>query len=624
MGYLSSSLEKEDTYKVTKLTPIFEEEPVSLEEFLYSTDYVAFPRDPENGKPGLSPIQYEVIQYAERIYFPETFEMMAEIYGGYWAETKDIRMTNILNVMWGKGAGKDAVIRLSVLRVVYMLLCLRSPQSYFGVPESSSIHLLNVAANAPQANRAFFEPMTKDVKRGWFADKAVAKKSSIVFNKNIEAISGHSSVDGQEGLNLIMGIADEIDAFKTRSEMVGLGRRSREASTSAESILHMLRTSCSTRFPQVYKQVTISFPRYKGSKMQQLVAETREDNKTMGRESKMYASGPHATWDVNPLRKFEDFADDYRKDPVEAAAKYECNPSGSTNPYFRNMSIFKNSVDIEEPPIQVSYELRTTVSEETGAEIEQWEPVFEFADWFQPSSGAAYAVHGDLAVVGDRAGIAMSHVVDWVEVPVTFVNEASVLETRTERKPVIRNDFTIAFEADIGIKPAREIKIRWARELIFELIRRGFRIERVTYDQYQSKDSMQIIEDAGIETDRVSTDLNNNVWRTLKDVASDNRLKMSANELLMTELESLVDLGRKVDHPPAGGKDLADAFGCSIVGAIELGGEEGDAADDVVMGQSIFATGDQMQGLALPAEMGITSNNMLPIGMTLEAPFGSH
>lgn len=521
-------------------------------------------------------------------------------------------------------SGKDMCSRIISLRIAYLLMCLRSPQEYFGMPGSDSIHMLNIAANAPQAQRAFFEPMTRAVKSGWFADKAEPKKSSIVYDKNLEAISGHSSVDGQEGLNLILGVADEIDAFKTRTEMVGLGRRSREASTSAESILDMLKTSASTRFPEVYKQVTISFPRYKNSKIQQLTAQGKESNAKYGRDSNYYVSGPHATWVVNPLRKREDFKMDYLQNPVEAAAKYECKPAESSNPYFRDIVPFTEAVDRDEEPITINYELVTTVSDITGQEVQQWEAVYTFADWFKPVPGALYAMHGDLAINGDRAGVAMSHVVDWVEKEVTFVNDNHLIETSKESLPVVRNDFTIGFEADIGSQPAREIQIRWARELAFQLIQRGFTVALFTFDGFQSVDSMQLLEASGIETDRVSTDLNNNVWRTLRDVVSDRRLKRPANELLLDELKSLVDLGRKVDHPPNGGKDLADAFACSIVGAITLGGSESEDYAEIQAGDSIFTTPDQMGGLARPEEFGVSLGNMLPIGMTLEAPFGTN
>ena len=39
------------------------------------------------------------------------------------------------------------VCRVASLRVAYLLLCLKSPQKYYAMPEDDSIHLLNIAAN---------------------------------------------------------------------------------------------------------------------------------------------------------------------------------------------------------------------------------------------------------------------------------------------------------------------------------------------------------------------------------------------------------------------------------------------------------------------------------------------
>lgn len=545
--------------------------------------------------------------------------------GEYWTLTVPETESYVSDGgVYNHNSGKDAIIGLAVLRIVYLLLCLRSPQNYYGFPDSSLLHILNVASNSNQARQAFYEPMARASKRGWFAGKAVVRKTSISFDKGIEVISGHSKTENQEGYSLIASILDEVDSMDSIADMRGLGRRSSNTSNTVEGMVKMLRTSSSTRFPRTYKAITISYPRTERGPIMRMVKEAKEEIAKIGRDSNMYYSGPYATWEANPLRTKEDFALDYARDPVEAAAKYECKPVGSTNPFFRDMEIFKKSIDRPEEAIKVTYELRTVVSEETGVETAQWEPIYEFADWFQPVPGALYAMHGDLAILGDRAGVAMSHVSEWVEKEITFVNEQNILETRTERLPIIKNDFTISYEAEIGSNPAREIKIRWARELAFELIRRGFNVARMTYDQFQSKDSMQILEESGIETDRVSTDINNNVWRTLKDVASDGRLRMADNPLLLGELKSLIDLGKKVDHPPYEGKDLADAFACSIVGAIELGGEEDYGYEEVQAGDSIFNYGITASDLALPSGFGVDLNNMLPAGLTLEAPSGPY
>ena len=120
-------------------------------------------------------------------------------------------------------------------------------------------------------------------RRGARGERTVTLLDTIRFEHNIEAVSGHSDADSQEGLNLILGIADEIDAFRSASELArNAGPRQRESSSSAEAILDMIRTSATTRFPETFKNIHISYPRYLGSTIQQLVAKGRADNELRG------------------------------------------------------------------------------------------------------------------------------------------------------------------------------------------------------------------------------------------------------------------------------------------------------------------------------------------------------
>lgn len=616
---LSLAFSGEDDYTPpSPLESIFAEEPVDLNTFIQDNKFLGL------NNIQLSPVQYESVRTIERIFYPELYPQMAAGFDDaklreYWGVEMPVK--NLITLQWGKGSGKDAIARFSSLRVAYLLLCMKSPQDYFGMPTFDSIHLLNIAVNAKQAMNAFFNPMREATKRGWFKDRCEPKQDMIEYDKQVLAISGHSDAESQEGLNIMLGVADEIDAFKAKNEMVGLGTRAREASTSAESILKMLKGSASTRFPRTYKRVTISYPRYIGSTIQQQTDEGRASIKEFGEEKSIhYVSGPLATWDVNPrIKGKEDFAEDYRKDPDEAASMYECKPRRATDAYFRNPLIFQVAIDKAEQPIQIDYKVYDSdPSEVTGKSVRGWEPVFTFAPDFKPIPGARYAMHGDLAIKGDRAGIAMSHIERWEERVEDVKDETGFVEKRHTQVPIVRNDFTISFEADIAAKDGdevlpREIQIRWARMLAFELIKRDFYIGSFTFDGFQSADTIQILLSHGIESSRISTDRDPDIWKAVKDVASDARLLMPYSARLIAELESLSrgDKG-KVDHPPGGSKDEADAFACSIVGAIALGGEEDPDGAEVEVGETdFFSVGD-----ALAVPIGMAGMGMaLPIGM---------
>lgn len=467
---------------------IFAEEPVSLDIFMRDKKYL--------GNPPLSLIQYNAVRAIERIYFPDMYPLLAAEFGpkknqtvvgpagafsqdvenNYWAAK--IPMINKATLQWGKGAGKDHTCRIISMRIAYLLLCLHSPQAYYGVPEQDSIHLLNVATSSKQAQSAFFEPLSKAVRLGWFKDRADPHVSTVTYDKNIECISGHSDAETQEGLNLLLGIADEIDGFKSKQELEKTQRTksNRDPSRSAESILELLESSAITRFPEVYKNVRISYPRYLGSMIQLLTEEAKQDIRENGKKSKHYVSGPLATWDVNPLRKKENFDEMYKKDAASARGKYECKPARSTNPYFRNHpAVDACLVKSEVPEITIDY-VRSG---------EAWEAEYLFHPSLVPIQGARYAMHADLAVRGDRAGISMAHVVKNVEFENIVIGEDGEELPFLESRPYVKVDFVICFESNITCEPPREIQIRWARQLCFELIKRGFNIRQFTFDAFQ-------------------------------------------------------------------------------------------------------------------------------------------
>ena len=499
-------------------------------------------------------------------------------------------------------SGKDHICRVASMRIAYLLLCLQSPQIYYGMPEQDTIHLLNVASSSAQAQQAFFMPIVRAAKKGWFADKCTPRLNTVSYKKNIESVSGHSDAETQEGLNLLLAIADEIDAFKSKKEMqFRKGSSAREPTKSAEGILNMMRTSSSTRFPEVFKNVRISYPRYLGSTIQQLTDAAREDFNERGQLSRHYVSGPMATWEVNPrVPGREAFAEDYREDPIMARAKYECRPARAINPYFRNVQAVDSAfVMLKSEPLSVGYTMEK--SERTQRRV--WTPYYTFADTLFPVRGAIYTMHADLAVSGDRAGLAMAHVIDYAEHETVTEDEDGAPYVVREVRPKVKVDFVISYSADSSAEPPREIQIRWARQLCFELIRRGFNIRLFTFDSFQSQDSMQILESRGIGCEKISTDMSEEPWRNLRDLIYEGRIEIprlsvpeleakAAPFLLREELLALSRLPNgRVDHPADGSKDLADALACVAMTSVRLGGREEGSGERRYYEPDTFSTG---------------------------------
>jgi hypothetical protein len=588
------------------LAGTFERVPVDLTTFVTDPAFLNNPR--------LSEVQYEAVRHLEQVYLPETYELLAERLGDYWRPT---RFVNFVVCQWGKGSGKDHICRVAMARVIYLLTCLRSPVEYFGMPQQDFIHTLNVASSATQASRVFFSPLREMVKAArCFRDAygvpmyqtmqgSEPGQFSMKFpTKHLECVSGHSGAQTQEGMNLILGIGDEISAFPSEAEARATARASgREATKTAEGIVKMMRTSAATRFSANYKVALISYPRYEGDAIQTYTLRGRDDNETYGVErplveghptSRWYVSGPLATWDVNPRVASKDaFEDDYRDDLAMAEAMYECRPGKNTNRFFRNTVALATSFATirKPPPLEVLYHWgapddREDEDSKAPNEKDGWQVIFRYNDLW-PMKGAAYALHGDMSINGDRAGVAMCHIQNYQRAESVTAFEEDIIEPR----PVVKLDFATAFEADLAAEPEpREVQLRWFRKLVWDLSSRGFYIARVTMDGWQSADSLQILLSRGIEAERVSCDVPQTpVWNTLKDLMYDGRFVAYQHPLATLELASLMLLPNgKLDHPAGGSKDIADAIAGSATGAVEAGGSEGDQPERADVGKMNF------------------------------------
>lgn len=536
----------------------------------------------------LSPIQFGVLRHAEQIYFPETYALLATTN----LKWRPVRFVNFVWMMVGKGGGKDRVAALAQLRIVYLLLCLRRPQQYMRIGSTSKIHLLNTASSEGQAEQIFFEELKGLLEHSpFFRGRFNGISREINYDKRIVALSGNSKEESQEGMNLLFGCLDEIDAFRTKEERERTARTSRGAMLNAEGIFDMMRTSGGSRYPFNFKVMGLSWPRYVGSFIWTKHRDGLRDLEEKGSASRTYVVprlNGAATWESNPTKRFEDYAADFEENPELARAKYMCMPPESEEPYFRNrVSLEAAFQETEAPePLEVEYfwgypadlELeegplgyRPETSPHKPPEAWQvhlrWDPSFLCHD------SIPRAIHVDTGIVSDRCGFAMSHVRGYTTHREIRKDDDGNENEVIVRRPLVTTDLITYFEAPKATPdhPRGEVELRWVRRLIWEIIGRGFPVALVTFDGFQSTDSIQLLKARGIEAELFSLDRKMEGYDTAKSVAYHGGHLCRKHPLLMQELRALtVVMGKKVDHPPGGSKDLADAWAGSVNGAIKV------------------------------------------------------
>ena len=527
----------------------FEETPVDAKTFVESPDYL--------GQPGLSEIQYNIVEAMSQIYRKEDLQqLMGEEEGARYYEkyTK-----NEIILQLGKGSGKDFTSTVACAYIVYKLLCLKDPARYFGKPSGDAIDLINVAINAQQAKNVFFKGFKSKIERSpWFAGKYEAKVDSIGFNKSITVYSGHSERESHEGLNLLLAVLDEISGFASE---VGTGN---EQGKTADNIYKAFRGSVDSRFPDLGKVVLLSFPRYPGDFISEryesviaekeviershefiinpLLPDTEPDNKfEIAWEEDQITSYKYPgvfalkrpTWEVNPTRKIDDFKIAFMTDLGDAMMRFACVPTFASDAFFKQAEKVRSCMTLRNP-------------------IDTFK---RFDESFKPDPTKKYYVHADLAQKHDKCAVAIAHVEKWVNI--------QVINNYEQVAPIVVVDAVAWWEP----KVEGPVNLSEVKQWIQNLRRIGFDIGMVSFDRWQSFDIQNELKQVGMKTDTVSVAKKH--YEDMAMLVYEERLAMPAIELLFDELTQLkIMKNDRVDHPRKKSKDLADAVCGAIFGAI--------------------------------------------------------
>lgn len=531
----------------------FDEIPVTIERFIEDEEYL--------GLPPLSDAQYDMARAGSQIYRLDT---LVSLYGEEAGRKRYAQTTNECIFCLGKGSGKDFMSTVICAYVAYLLLCLKDPQGYFGKPAGDSIDIMNVAINAQQASRVFFKGLTEKIKRSpWFIDKYIIKQGEINFDKSINVISGHSESESLEGYNVILVVLDEISGFAMESTT------GNAKAVTAQSTYDMHRASVDSRFPDEGKVLLLSFPRFKGDFITQRYDEVIAEKETITRKHtfkvdpdmpdgtegnefsieweedhiisykypKMYAL-KRPTWEINPLRKIDDFKRSFMSNPDDALARFGAQPgAGLEGGFFKNHEAIESSAK------------HTNGVDRDGI----------FYEGFKPDPDVLYFVHVDLAQVHDKCAVGLAHVDKWVEV--------SVGANYKEIHPLVVVDALRWWKPDK--KAGIEVEFSDVRDYIIALRRKGFNIKLATFDRWSSLESRNILErEHQIATDVLSVATPH--YEDMRSMLYDARLVLPAETELTDELKGLIiDNKGRVDHPRSGGKDLSDGVCGAIYNAVQ-------------------------------------------------------
>jgi len=232
-----------------------------------------------------------------------------------------------------------------------------------------------------------------------------------------------------------------------------------------------------------------------------------------------------ATWELNPRISFQSLSSELRANPVKFWRNYGSHVGvGATNLAIRDPQEVLNHLNLRHnDPWNYTHKR-----------------LFEH---IRGRPDRRYFMHFDLAKNKDSAGVACVH---------------------REPTGVVVVDFMFGHRAE----PGKTIVFAELRQYLYDLHARGFLIGKVTYDQWQSEETRQILEGQGFATDLCSADRTTGPYDTLIEMLLTDRLDYYNYPQFLREMQQLRTDGIKYDHPKLGSKDVSDAVACATWTAI--------------------------------------------------------
>lgn len=549
----------------------FKTQPVSMEQFV---------RDP-----------YYLGHTCENIY-PQLLKDLNELFAGGYQEA----------ILTGSiGWGKTFFASIGVCRVLYELSCLHDPHKTLGIAHDSNIAVVCLSVNEQLAVKVAFENIATKIKASKYFEenfKFEPTKKELRFPNKIWVAARATTDTSALGLNVVSALLDETNFMPTK----GKDAARMGYVDHAEMIYNSIQRRMKSRFQKKGKLpgmiFVVSSKKTTDDFTARRIRESRADSNVFVRD--------YSLWDV----KRENFADD----TFHVIVGNETTPSrilDAEEVLQFKLKVPENTILIEVPEdfrSDFERDLEGAIRDLAGCAtvsispfIQRREKIFEATEadaklygvnrhpfsvpTYDPSRGGSFVwermikdteerqltgvpatirrpiinptarrhIHIDPALRNDALGFCMAHISGYKDV-IRRGEQGQYME----RAPIYVVDLIL----QVTPPPGDEIILGDIRRLVYELHAHGYLITNVSLDSFQSRDTLQQLQQKGFNSELVSVDTSMEPYDTLKTALYENRLFFYNYPVLVRELQQLERdaVRRKVDHPPKGSKDCADAL----------------------------------------------------------------
>jgi len=396
----------------------------------------------------------------------ECWQTIAEILDGFYKSNKHIGV-----FMLPPGAGKSYMSSVIAAYEMHKLQCLRNPQEKLKLAKGSNIAIINMSQNGNQAKKVVFGEIKARIDNSpWFNSYCrpnPEKKSELEFQNNCFIIPGNSNETNPFGYNLVVAIMDEVAWWETS-----------ENHDPVKNAFETLEKRFSNRYKDSYewKIILITNPSYFDAYVESL--EHRDDI--------YFIRKP--IWEIKPeqfVKERIEWNGYLIPKELEDEAKYNPEmfkrdrlsiPSETLAPWLVNKDIL--------------WELCT---EEARADKEKilWDKISEIRNQFY--------MHIDLGITGTAAGLAVVYKEKSIVKPYLIWRVQG-----TKERPVLLSDIR---QVPIGLRA------------------KGINVAKITYDGFQSADSIQILQNLGFQCEHLSVE-SGAPYDTLKEMIHSNKVRL--------------------------------------------------------------------------------------------------
>lgn len=476
------------------------------------------------------------------------------------------------------GTGKSTVSAIALIYLLYRTMCLRDPQRFYGLTANSPIVFVCLNLTIDLAYSGLYSMIVEAIKLSpWFRDRVDIRgkyEYSVEFPKNISLMVA-SQTQHTIGKNVLGAILDEVNF-------------SNAPKGSKNSVLDMYRNIRRRLESRFLKQGRIPGLLFLVSSknsdldfLDQYIQSIKHQNTTIVIDRAVYDIKPPETYTG---KKFKVAVGDKTKQsriikskedlelvkslgyelievPIEYLSAFEQDindalkdiagiSSVSTNKLIPYPGKINNIVDKKlKSPLLVD---QLVLGLESDDDIKDY---LDDLRILRKDLHIPRFAHIDIGVKGDALGMAIVH-----------ANKLTSVERYSKTgkiESVIENEYNVDLLLSVKAVSGSEVPLFKIREFIIWLATTlGMHFEMITFDGYQSTDSIQLLKVAGLNTGLLSVDRSDTQYLNLRSCIIEGRLNTYFHPILIKELYEIEHdkKAKKVDHPLEGTKDLSDGL----------------------------------------------------------------